>query len=83
MTDTAAIPPTTPAAAVENVPPPAAPVAPTAQSETKEPAPTPKAGAEAEKLPVLAQPPVVQPTQGAPGMSATSGPLEDFPEGTK
>ena len=35
-----------------------------------------------EKVAVLGEePPPIQPLKTAPGMSATSGPLEDFPEG--
>ncbi|OQO11200.1 hypothetical protein B0A48_05456 [Cryoendolithus antarcticus] len=35
-----------------------------------------------EKMPVMAEePPEVKPVAAKPGMSATSGPLEDFPEG--
>ncbi|KAJ9627058.1 hypothetical protein H2203_003519 [Taxawa tesnikishii (nom. ined.)] len=33
-----------------------------------------------EKIPVMSEPPVVKPINAAPGMSATSGPLEDYPE---
>lgn len=35
------------------------------------------------KVPVSSEPPPLKATKPAPGMSATSGPLEDFPEGTK
>lgn len=34
-----------------------------------------------DKIPVMSEPPTIQPVNTAPGMSATSGPLEDFPEG--
>jgi len=32
-------------------------------------------------IPVLVEPPPIKAVRAAPGMSATSGPLEDFPEG--
>ncbi|KAI7009015.1 hypothetical protein KC362_g17394, partial [Hortaea werneckii] len=34
-----------------------------------------------DKIPVMAEPPPIRTVKAAPGMSATSGPLEDFPEG--
>ncbi|KAI6792108.1 hypothetical protein KC332_g3216 [Hortaea werneckii] len=34
-----------------------------------------------DKIPVMAEPPPIRAVKAAPGMSATSGPLEDFPEG--
>lgn len=35
-----------------------------------------------EKIPVMSEPPTVAPVKVAPGMVATSGPLEDYPEYT-
>lgn len=34
-----------------------------------------------DKIPVMSEPPTIKAVRAAPGMSATSGPLEDFPEG--
>ena len=34
-----------------------------------------------EKVPKMEEPPPIKAVRAAPGMSATSGPLEDFPEG--
>lgn len=34
-----------------------------------------------EKMPAVEEPPTIKTVRAAPGMSATSGPLEDFPEG--
>lgn len=40
------------------------------------------ANADTEKVAVMQdEPPPIKPLKAAPGMSATSGPLEDFPEG--
>lgn len=78
----------------ENVPPQingASPVNPTASSTTDNPATAPTAGSSAtdskpapsdEKAPTTGEePPPIKTVRAAPGMSATSGPLEDFPEG--
>ncbi|EMC99576.1 hypothetical protein BAUCODRAFT_144978 [Baudoinia panamericana UAMH 10762] len=35
-----------------------------------------------DKIPVMHEPPPIRAVRAAPGMSATSGPLEDFPEGS-
>jgi hypothetical protein len=80
-----------PAAASENAKPNAtapatatapttAATAPTPTTETQPAAKTSSESARDEKMPVMAEePPVIKAKAAAPGMSATSGPLDDFP----
>lgn len=51
------------------------------KEHTPVPAQHPHAMISDEKMPVMAEPPPIAAVRAAPGMSATSGPLEDFPEG--
>lgn len=60
--------------------PATAATAPTPASETKPAAKTSFESARDEKMPVMAEePPEIKAKAAAPGMSATSGPLDDFP----
>ena len=60
--------------------PATAATAPTSASETQPVAKTSFESARDEKMPVMAEePPEIKAKAAAPGMSATSGPLDDFP----
>lgn len=55
-------------------------VSPNPAVEPKAAQPQPRPDFE-DKIPVMSEPPPIKAVEAAPGMSATSGPLEDFPEG--
>lgn len=84
-----------PAATKENIPPVTngtSPTEPASTSTDAAPSAPPngttttattdsKPAAADEKMPAMEEPPPIKAVRAAPGMSATSGPLEDYPEG--
>lgn len=68
------------APAAATAPVTAAPAPTPATTETQPAAKTSSESARDEKMPVMAEePPEIKAKAAAPGMSATSGPLDDFP----